>query len=316
MKPAVREKKEAREMRKGKEFVRNVRLFLAAGLAACMLLGTGIQAEAATLKDVFDEHYYADHNPDLKNICGYDREILWEHYIRYGMKEGRVMNNLLDVVAYRKNNADLDAAFGDDWDAYLNHYLIVGAKEGRDSEREFNPMYYAERYEDLKEAYGEDVLALWRHYNTLGAAEGRESQAPPAAAGATELETEYAYRVLEIMNQYRIENGVEPLAVTQKLMDVAQLRAQELNALYSHTRPDGTSCFTAYDEFRINYRAGGENIAYGYNALKTPEAVMEVWIGSQGHRENILSIPCDYHYVGIGCFIVGDYTYWSQNFMN
>lgn len=313
MKLAVREKKEAREMRKGKEFVGNVRLFLAAGLAACMLLGTGIQAEAATLKDVFDEHYYADHNPDLKNICGYDREILWEHYIRYGMKEGRVMNNLLDVVAYRKNNADLDAAFGDDWDAYLNHYLIVGAKEGRDSGREFDPMYYVGRYEDLRQAYGEDVLMLWHHYITFGAAEGRESQAPPVAAGATELETEYAYQVLEIMNKIREQNGLKALLVTQGLMDAAQMRAQELAVFFSHDRPNGTHCYTAYDQNGVNYLAYAENIAYGQSS---PEAVMESWMNSPGHRGNILNAPYDYHYVGIGCYITDRRIYWSQNFMN
>ena len=85
------------------------------------------------LKEIFDEHYYADLYPDLKAAFGYDREALWAHYINSGLQENRVMNNRLDVVKYRNTYADLNAAFGDNWDAYVEHYLTCGEKEGRDS---------------------------------------------------------------------------------------------------------------------------------------------------------------------------------------
>ena len=58
---------------------------------------------------------------------------------------------------------------------------------------------------------------------------------PPVAVGASELETEYAYRVFEIMNRAREENGLEPLVITQKLMDTAQFGAQEISGFYSQT---------------------------------------------------------------------------------
>ncbi|MDE7354303.1 MAG: hypothetical protein K2O06_14825 [Acetatifactor sp.] len=161
---------------KGKKIAGGVRRTAMLGLAGCLLAGGSMQVCAATLKDVFDERYYADTYEDLKEAFGYDREMLWNHFVAYGLNEGRNMNGLIDVVKYRAEYADLNEAFGDDWDAYLNHYLAYGAKEGRNTGTGFNALDYAGRYEDLQEAFGEDVLALWQHYQVSGAAEGREAR--------------------------------------------------------------------------------------------------------------------------------------------
>lgn len=158
----------------------------AAGLTMGLLLGMGAQAKAASLKDIFDAKYYADTYGDLKAAYGYDREALWQHFVTFGLREGRNMNGFLDVVKYRQEYADLAAAFGDNWDAYLDHFLLFGAKEGRDSGTAFNALDYAARYGDLKAAYGEDVLALWRHYQTNGAAEGREARSENVVAAEKE----------------------------------------------------------------------------------------------------------------------------------
>lgn len=131
-------------------------------------LSVGNQPTVSTLKDVFDERYYADTYADLKAVFGYNREALWTHYITCGIKEGRSMNSLLNVTSYRYQYPDLNAAFGDNWDAYLTHYLTLGAKEGRDSGTDFKAMEYANWYEDLGKAYGNNVLALWQHYKTIG----------------------------------------------------------------------------------------------------------------------------------------------------
>ena len=68
--------------------VRGLKRIAVLGLAGCLLYGGCIQANAATLKDVFDEHYYADTYPDLKKAFGYDREALWKHFVTYGLSEG------------------------------------------------------------------------------------------------------------------------------------------------------------------------------------------------------------------------------------
>lgn len=58
-------------------FLKAARRTVAAGLAGCMILCGSVQSEAAVMKDLFDEHYYADMYPDLKSQYGYDREALW-----------------------------------------------------------------------------------------------------------------------------------------------------------------------------------------------------------------------------------------------
>lgn len=111
-----------------KKFLRHA---AAVSLMGCAFLWGSAQVSAATMKDVFDEYYYADRYPDLKAAYGYDREELWQHYVNCGFGEGRLMNGLIDVVEYRNAYPDLNEQFGDDWDAYVNHYLNFGLQEGR-----------------------------------------------------------------------------------------------------------------------------------------------------------------------------------------
>lgn len=117
---------------------------------------------------------------------------------------------------------------------------------------------------------------------------------------------DYANSVLTIVNQQREANGMSALVMDKELVDGAMLRAAECKVSFSHTRPNGTSCFTAYKWKNIV----GENIAYGQ---RTPEQVMNSWMNSQGHRENILK--ASFKKIGVGCFVAENGTlYWAQEF--
>lgn len=119
-----------------------------------------------------------------------------------------------------------------------------------------------------------------------------------------------AREVLTLINQKRAEAGAGPLIMADALEDVAEQRAAELAVLFSHTRPDGTDCFTAADGTGLSYRAAGENIASGYpNAA----SVVEGWMNSTGHRENILDTR--FSHIGIGCFEYNGTRHWVQFFM-
>lgn len=111
---------------------------------------------------------------------------------------------------------------------------------------------------------------------------------------------EAAFEVLEIVNKERAAAGLSPLTMDKELLEAAMLRAAETSILFSHTRPDGTSCFTA------SSKMGGENIAWGYASA---ESVMNGWMNSQGHKGNILG--SGYTSIGIGCF---DGIFWVQCF--
>ncbi|MBQ7972868.1 MAG: SH3 domain-containing protein [Lachnospiraceae bacterium] len=117
--------------------------------------------------------------------------------------------------------------------------------------------------------------------------------------------------VLELMNAYRRENGLEPLVLSEETDYAAEIRAMEIAEVFSHTRPDGTTCFTVLSEADITYRTAAENIASGY---VTPESVMNGWMNSEGHKQNILN-PAFTH-VGIGIYPMADGTgyYWVQIF--
>ena len=130
-------------------------------------------------------------------------------------------------------------------------------------------------------------------------------------SGETGTVDEFTVEVVRLVNQEREKAGLSPLTVNAQAAEAAQVRAGEIEYLFSHTRPDGTSFVTALQEAGVSYRGAGENIAYGQ---KTPEQVMEGWMNSQGHRANILN-P---NFTAIG---VGHYqnsrgvSYWTQLFV-
>lgn len=177
--------------------MRKFKRVLVAGTATTMLLGSVLNVSAAGLRDIFDAKYYADSYSDLKETFGYDENQLYNHFITYGLKEGRNMSPILDVVAYREAYGDLNEAFGDNWDAYVNHFLDYGASEMRDKGVLFNPVVYADAYGDIKTAYGSDLMAIARHYLTFGKSENRtlgtsNGYADMATAKAVEWAAEQA----------------------------------------------------------------------------------------------------------------------------
>lgn len=121
---------------------------------------------------------------------------------------------------------------------------------------------------------------------------------------------DFASEVLRLVNIERSNNGLAALEYDETLQKAAQVRADELVKLYSHDRPDGSSCFTVLDDFGITSWASAENIAAGY---ASPADVVEGWMNSPGHRANILSSK--YKYLGVGIAYGGEYgIYWSQLF--
>lgn len=120
---------------------------------------------------------------------------------------------------------------------------------------------------------------------------------------------EYAEQVAALVNQERAANGLQPLSFSPLLSEAAVIRSGELKENFSHTRPDGTSCFTAMDELGITYRAAAENIAYGQ---RSPESVMDAWMNSSGHRANILNESMEY--IGVGVVYREGVYYWTQLF--
>ena len=75
----------------------------------------------------------------------------------------------------------------------------------------------------------------------------------------------------------------------------ADERAKEVAKVASHTRPDGTNCFTVLKEYGVSDTATGENAAWGET---TPEKVVADWMASEGHRVNIMDPAAKYMCLG------------------
>jgi len=123
--------------------------------------------------------------------------------------------------------------------------------------------------------------------------------------------TDLINEVYEITNNYRSLVGVSSLTLDSSLVEAANIRAKELSDIFSHTRPNGSSCFTVLSELGISYGTAGENIAAGYSSS---QSVMEGWRSSSGHYQNIISSK--FKKIGIGVNIINNQYYWVQIFSN
>ena len=108
--------------------------------------------------------------------------------------------------------------------------------------------------------------------------------------------------------------GIEPLVYNEAVMEACRIRASELAEKFSHTRPDGSPCFTVFDEVDLLYYEAGENIAAGMN---TPKEAVSAWMESPNHKRNILTK--EYTDGAIGCYVENGSqykVYWIQMFCN
>jgi uncharacterized protein YkwD len=120
--------------------------------------------------------------------------------------------------------------------------------------------------------------------------------------------------VLRLVNAERVSAGCSPLRPNPLLVRVARAHSLDMgeHRYFAHDSQDGRSPF---DRMRAaGYSSGpmGENIAAGQ---RTPAAVMDAWMHSEGHRDNILN--CGFHVVGIGVATVAASPYgiyWTQDF--
>lgn len=120
----------------------------------------------------------------------------------------------------------------------------------------------------------------------------------------------YVQQVVNLVNAERAKQGLGALTFNAQLAEVAQAKAQDMHdkGYFSHTSPTYGSPFDMMKTFGITYRSAGENIAMGYT---TPQAVMNAWMNSAGHRANIMN--ASYTQIGVG--FVANGNYWVQEFI-
>ena len=129
----------------------------------------------------------------------------------------------------------------------------------------------------------------------------------PKLTGDAALEA----KVIELANLQRTRAGCGVVRYDERLRTAARNHSIDMarHERMDHTGSDGSSFVDRAE--RAGYEgAMGENIAMGYG---TPDEVMDAWMKSKGHRDNILN--CEAEAVGIGLARTRDGTpYWTQVF--
>lgn len=148
---------------------------------------------------------------------------------------------------------------------------------------------------------------------TKAASKKPAAQTPAQNQTVSGAQTGFESDMLKQVNAQRAKNGKSALTLNQSLCASARVRASEIakDGCFSHTRPDGSGCFTAISG--VSYRTAGENIAMGTWGYYGVDEIMDGWMNSEGHRANILN--GDFSEVGFGCVVVNGNGYWVQMFI-
>ena len=140
---------------------------------------------------------------------------------------------------------------------------------------------------------------------------------------------DFATEVVRLVNHIRDSLRLPPLAMDSVLTECAMIRAAEMAAyrsyeiqrtnfreqkkeypVYSttHTRPNNQRPFTLLPD-KYEDSSQGENVAF---AQTTPLKVVNDWMTSPGHRENILKKT--FKTIGVGVILFDDVFRWCQLF--
>ena len=124
-------------------------------------------------------------------------------------------------------------------------------------------------------------------------------------------------RIVDLVNQERSAVGLDPLLFNRQLDNAANRHTDRMTGAdyMSHQLPGEAGLGDRVTNAGYEWRRVGENVAAGYT---TPEAVVDAWMNSPGHRANILN-P-DFDHIGVGYSNAPDNipydtdVYWTQAF--
>ena len=122
--------------------------------------------------------------------------------------------------------------------------------------------------------------------------------------GAPAAEPEEKSRsLLALVNTARTENGLAALTLDPRLMAAACRQAQDLaqGGPLSHRGHDGSEVGDRVLQSGYDFASAAENLAAG---VPTPDETVRLWLGSPGHRRNILTAGFDH--AGIANIAKGD----------
>ncbi len=176
----------------------------------------------------------------------------------------------------------------------------------------FRPMEVV-KGQDIDTILGEGVSSLEGSLGLDAVGCTRTNTAP--------LNLEFEQRVVELVNIERVNAGLPPLKRNDQLDLAVRGHTRDLveDDYFAHDTMDRVNgeltfvcgTFTRMNLYYTGWSTAGENLAAGYS---TPEAVVQGWMSSSGHRANILNPK--FKEIGVGYYQgAAKYThYWGQDF--
>lgn len=199
-----------------------------------------------------------------------------QHYQTVDFSTGLVTADTLNVRQGPGTNYNIIAK------VYKNEYIRVFARIGN--------WYVIQTDKDFVGAVSVDYI------KPIYASTDNNSNTQGNATNSTLELTEDEKEVFNLINQERQKAGLTALKMDEEVQNVARIKAKDMvdSNYFSHTSPIYGSPFEMLKNFKINYKAAGENIA----GNSTNQKAVEAWMNSPGHKANILST--NYNYTGIG----------------
>ena len=127
--------------------------------------------------------------------------------------------------------------------------------------------------------------------NVLGVAQTSISTSNAEVTLNAKEMNDYENAVAAMINNVRVDNGLNAIAADGLLNEVATIRSQDLinRNYFSHYTPEGTNVFDVMRASGVSYRYAGENLAQSAPAsVGTPEGFLNAWMNSPTHMANIL----------------------------
>ena len=135
------------------------------------------------------------------------------------------------------------------------------------------------------------------------------SAAAQAAANVLAAPAGLANDIVTQINAQRAANGLRALSYSDALQASADTRARESAQVFSHLRPDGSGCETAVT---VDYLVTGENLIQVTSEFATASVMVETWMNSPTHRNNILL--SGFSEIAVGIYVSNGITYVSTVF--
>lgn len=233
-----------------------------------------------------------------------------EHKHRY---EKTVVDPTCTKEGYTKYSCDCGDSYTENRKKALGHDYKVTVVQPTVEERGYNLHECTRCGDSYKDTYVDKLPAHTDPPETEPPETNPPENSHPVYDISDHVVGSLEYEILAEINARRAEEGLSELKMDKKLCALAAIRAYEASISFSHTRPNGTSCFTVLKEYK--YKGGslaGENLLHcnpSYSASK----LVDVWMKSTSHKNNIMT--SSFTKAGLGIYYADGRMYVANFFV-